>query len=114
MSTVSPYACKNASPLPYTRYTFLAISTQYALTEDRYVPKTRPRKDWLQYGRDPRSAVSFKHNLGAILDLAARRGDRVLLMTFATYVAKTIQSKGQPDGENQVRAEDRQPQRILS
>jgi hypothetical protein len=32
--------------------------------------------------------VSFKHNLGAILDLASRRGDRVLLMTFATYTPK--------------------------
>jgi hypothetical protein len=42
----------------------------------------------VHYGRDPRSAASFKHNLDSILDLAARRGDRVLLMTFATYVPK--------------------------
>ena len=46
----------------------------------------RPREDWVQYGRDPRSAVSFKQNLGAILDLATRRGARLLLMTFAIYV----------------------------
>ena len=85
VNTLAPYHGTASFALPYTLH-YLAISTQYALTEDRYVPKTRPRKDWLQYGRDPRSAVSFKHNLGAILDLAARRGDRVLLMTFATYV----------------------------
>lgn len=30
--------------------------------------------------------MSFKENLGAILDLATQRGDRTLLMTFATYV----------------------------
>src|SRR5262249_29075443 len=75
------------SHLPYT-LRYLAICMQYALTKDRYVPIHSPGKDWVQYGRDPRSAVSFKHNLGAILDLASRRGDRVLLMTFATYTPK--------------------------
>ena len=71
--------------LPYTLH-YVAIRMQYALTKDRYVPPHSPRKDWVHYGRDPRSAVSFKNNLGAILDLATRRGDPVLLMTFATYV----------------------------
>jgi hypothetical protein len=57
-----------------------------ALTRDRYVPAGLPSKQWVQYGRNPRSAVSFRRNLEAILALAVRRGDRVMLMTFATYV----------------------------
>src|SRR5215471_18610955 len=85
VNTLAPYHGTAWFALPYT-LRYLAFNMQYALTKDRYVPKHAPRKDWLQYGRNPRSAVSFKHNLGAILDLAARRGDRVLLMTFATYV----------------------------
>jgi hypothetical protein len=45
-----------------------------------------PAKSGFTREGDPRSAVSFRHNLGAILDLAKQRGDRVLLVTFATYV----------------------------
>ena len=85
VNTLAPYHGTASFALPYT-LRYLAIRMRHALTKDRYDPDTRPRKDWVQYGRDPRSAVSFKHNLGAILDLAQRRGDRVLLMTFATYV----------------------------
>lgn len=85
VNTLAPYHRTTSFALPYTLH-YLAIRMQSALTKDRYVPTHSPRKDWVHYGRDPRSAVSFKHNLGAILDLATRRGDRVLLMTFATYV----------------------------
>src|SRR5262249_40130461 len=92
VNTLAPYHGTASFALPYT-LRYLAICMQYALTKDRYVPIHSPRKDWVQYGRDPRSAVSFKHNLGAILDLASQRGDRVLLMTFATSSPKTIHSK---------------------
>lgn len=54
----------------------------------RYVPTDRPRQDWMRYGGDHRSAVSFKQNLGAILSLALQRGDGVLLMKFALHVPK--------------------------
>lgn len=85
VNALAPYHGTTSFSLPYT-LRYLAISMQYARTKDRDVPTHSPRKEWVHYGRDPRSAVSFKHNLGAILDLATRRGDRVLLMTFATYV----------------------------
>jgi len=85
VNTLAPYHGTTSFALPYT-LRYLAIGMQYALTKYRDVPTHDPRKEWVRYGRVPRSAVSFKHNLGAILDLASRRGDRVLLMTFATYV----------------------------
>ena len=85
VNALAPYHGTAYFALPYT-LRYLAINMQYVLAKDRYVPTHCPRQDWVRYGRESRSAVSFKHNLGAILDLAARRGDRVLLMTFATYV----------------------------
>ncbi len=69
--------------LPYTlRYLLLAL--RQAVLRDRYVPIYAPRRAWRRYGRDHRSVASFTHNLEAILDLAAQRGDPVLPMTFAT------------------------------
>jgi hypothetical protein len=85
VNTLAPYHGLAIFALPYT-LRYLAIRTRYALTKDRYVPTHDVRNDWVQYGRDSRSAASFKHNLTAILDLASQRGDQVLLMTFATYV----------------------------
>lgn len=87
INTLAAYHGTTSFALLYTLH-YLAIEMRYALTKGRYVPTHSPREDWVHYGRDPRSAVSFKHNLGAILDLATQRGDRVLLMTFATYVPK--------------------------
>jgi hypothetical protein len=71
--------------LPYTLH-YIAIRMRQVLLSDRYVPLTQPREDWLRFGRNHRSVVSFQHNLEAILALASQRGDRLLLMTFATYV----------------------------
>lgn len=85
VNTLAPYHGTTSFALPYT-LRYLAIGIKQALKKDSYVPNMTPRKDWVQYGRNPRSAVSFKHNLGTILELAGQRGDRVMLMTFASYV----------------------------
>lgn len=52
----------------------------------RYAPRGTPTGEWTRYGADVKSAASFRANLGEILDLAARRGDPVLVATFAWYV----------------------------
>jgi hypothetical protein len=85
VNKLASYHGATSFALPYT-IRYLVIRMRQALNGDQYVPTEWPREDWVQYGRDPRSAMSFKHNISAILDLAARRGDHVLLMTFATYV----------------------------
>ena len=85
VNVLASYHRATSFALPYTlRYVF--IRTRQTLAKDRYLPTGRPRNDWVHYGAEPRSALAFRQNLKAILDLAARRGDRVLLMTFATYV----------------------------
>lgn len=53
---------------------------------DSYVSPGKPREDWLAYGADVKTAAAFVQNLSAILDIARRRGDPVLLMTFAYYI----------------------------
>jgi hypothetical protein len=50
------------------------------------VPLDEPRPEWVQYGRDVRTAASLEDNITAILDLARRRGDPVMLMTLALHV----------------------------
>jgi hypothetical protein len=85
VNALAPYHGKSSFALPYT-LRYLAAGVRHVMAKGSYVPPEAPRADWVQYGHDPRSAVPFEHNLDAILDLAARRGDRVMLMTFATYV----------------------------
>ena len=85
VNALAPYHGRTYFALPYTlRYLFVRM--RHVLAKDNYVPPEAPRRDWVQYGRESRTAVSFEHNLETILDLASRRGDRVMLMTFATYV----------------------------
>jgi hypothetical protein len=85
VNALAPYHGTASLALPYT-LRYLTVNMRYNLTKDRYVSTFVVRKDWVQYGGEPRSAASFQRNLSAILDLAMKRGDRVLLMTFATYV----------------------------
>ncbi|HEX6437966.1 MAG TPA: hypothetical protein VF182_12590 [Candidatus Binatia bacterium] len=85
VNTLAQYHGQAMFALPYT-LRWLVIRTRQVVMKDRYVPTREPRADWVRYGQESRSAVSFKHNLEAILDLASQRGDQVLLMTFASYV----------------------------
>jgi hypothetical protein len=85
VNALAPYHGKALFALPYT-LRYVVIRARQVLRANQYVPTHEPREEWLQYGSSPRSAASFKQNLGAILDLAARRGDQMLLMTFASYI----------------------------
>jgi hypothetical protein len=93
VNTMASYHGRTSFALSYTLH-YLVMKLRRVLMKDRYVPIHNPREDWVHYGGNPRSSVSFKHNLGAILDLAKHRGDRVLLMTFATYMPEDYSLKG--------------------
>jgi hypothetical protein len=64
------------------------------LDRKRYIPR-EPYLDsdggsrvyFTQFGGEVKSAVSFERNLRRISDLANRKGDRLVLLTFAYYVA---------------------------
>jgi hypothetical protein len=85
VNSLAPYHGTALLALPYT-LRYLAISAWQRLMKDHYVSTYVVRKDWIRYGETSRSAAYFQKNLSAILDLAAQRGDPILLMTFATYV----------------------------
>jgi hypothetical protein len=79
------YHGKALFALPYT-LRYLALNIKRAIHDEQYVPVDWPRDEWLKFGREPRSAASFKNNLSAILERSARRCERMLVMTFATYI----------------------------
>ncbi len=71
--------------LPYT-VRLAVLRTRQALYPQRYVPEDRPRRDWLRYGGEIRSARSFEDNLRTVLEVAERRRERVVVLTFATWI----------------------------
>ena len=87
INTFASYHGRAYFALPYTLH-YLVVGIQGTLGSEQVVPTHIPRGDWVRYGKEPRSTVSFERNLSALLDVAAQRGDRVLLMTFASHVAK--------------------------
>src|SRR5262245_49134174 len=84
--------------LPYT-LEYLGLRIRQVAFPQRYVPRNRPRPDWIGYGATVRTTEPFAANLRAILGRAARRGEPVLLMTFALWT---------PEGESPTVVEARQ------
>lgn len=85
VNAMARYSGRTRFALPYT-LRFLRLTLRQRSAPGRYLPPEAPREDWLPYAAVPRSAAAFEANLGAILALAAGRGDQMLLATFATYV----------------------------
>jgi hypothetical protein len=59
-----------------------------------YVPVQQPRQDWLALGRDLKTPPAFRANVAELLELARRRGDVVMLASFASYRAPGYSFKG--------------------
>jgi hypothetical protein len=53
-----------------------------------YLPTVMLGQSWVVYGEDIKTREPFKKNLEAIIDLARQKREKVLLMTFATYVPR--------------------------
>ena len=70
---------------PYTiEYTALHVLGNKRL--EFYLPRHRPKRQWMKYGSRIRTDVPFRRNVEAILARAGRKREPVLLMTFASYV----------------------------
>jgi hypothetical protein len=85
VNALAPYHGAATVALPYT-LRYLRVRIRQTLAPHRYAPSEAPRPEWLRFGSTYRSVEAFRDNIGAILTLAPRRGDRVLLMTYATYL----------------------------
>lgn len=73
---------------------YLGARVQQALDPGRRAGADRPRPEWVHYGSSLRSAAVFERNVGAILALAAQRGETVLLATFALHVPRDYSLDG--------------------
>lgn len=92
VNALSSYHSKAILALPYSlHYIYLRMSQ--IVNSGDYVPTHIPRQDWTRYGHQVRSATSFKQNIEDFIDIASRRGDRILLMTFAFYVPQNYSYK---------------------
>lgn len=56
--------------------------------DDNYVPLRRPRPNWTGYGAEIRSSGPFRRNLEDFMDLARRRGEPIIAMTYAFHTAR--------------------------
>jgi len=84
--------------LPYTLdYAWINFTGIRAF--GRYVPRNRPNHAWTRHGGEIRTAEPFRVNMLEIVDEARRRGETVLLMTFAWH---------QPDNYSLERFEAKQ------
>lgn len=84
VNAMAPYHRTARFALPYT-LRYIATLVHQRLQPERYLPPAL-RDDWLQYGKEARSAAALERNLNSILDIASTRGDPVMLMTVATSV----------------------------
>lgn len=79
----------NWTRIPHTFYyarTYLSEKIAKKTGKHRYVPGHRPIPEWLKYGSEIKTRESFAHHLEQILILARKRKEKVLLMTYATYL----------------------------
>jgi hypothetical protein len=84
--------------LPITlRYAGAKLAPQMGLVD--VVPKNEPRKEWLKYGADVKTAGPFRRNLEWIADTAAERGDPFVAVTFASYVPEGYTDEKFRNGE---------------
>lgn len=66
-------------------YHFIRIQEDLA-SPPKYISRKMPYKKWLKYGSQIRTATAFKRNIGRILEIAKKKGEPVLLMSFCYYV----------------------------
>lgn len=72
--------------LPYTvAYAISELAEKVGWTT--VLPPDLPPEDWVRFGAEVKTVEPFRENLTRILDVAVERGEAVLLMTFAYYLA---------------------------
>lgn len=71
--------------LPYT-VKFFAVKVVGRLGWSGFLPTHEPDPTSLAYGCDVKTVTSFRKNLGGIVETAQRRGEPVVLMSFAYYL----------------------------
>ena len=66
-----------------------------ALTHREYISQEKVVENYVKYGRDIKTAASFEKNLSDIIQTARRRGDKLVLMTYASYFPEGVKLTGE-------------------
>ena len=96
--------------IPVLKGSFLALKISLMVNEKKrkamekanpraFVDVHDPDPDWMQYGVDVKTTEPFRRNTQAIVDLAKKRGQRVLLMTFAYNIPENYSREALLNGE---------------
>ncbi len=83
--------------IPVLKDSFLAMKVVLTYNERRrkwleksndnaFIPQHAPKEEWLKFGNVIRTRETFYSNVEKIIKLAHQRGQRVLLMTFASCI----------------------------
>ncbi|MBN2120769.1 MAG: hypothetical protein JW734_06930 [Candidatus Omnitrophica bacterium] len=70
---------------PYYLHRFLLIAAERCGILV-LVPQHGTKKEWLSYGRNIKTTLSFRRNVENILKIAGKKNEKILLMTFAFYI----------------------------
>lgn len=92
VNMLKEYHNRSFLALPYT-LKLLYVQLKEKLETVRYVSMDGPRKDWIKFGENVKSASSFKKNLQALIAMADTRNETILLMTFATHLPENYSQK---------------------
>ena len=80
-----PLVCKAA--LPFTLvYTADRVAEQLGLTS--YLPRMNPRPDLVEFGKEVRTRGPFNKHYEEMVQASKKKGERVVLMTFAYHLPK--------------------------
>ncbi len=86
-------ALGNAASLYSLYYRFIRIQEKMG-SPPKYISRKMPYEEWLQYGNRIKTARAFKQNMVKILDIAEKKGEPVLLMSFCYYVPPNYSLEG--------------------
>ena len=78
-----PALRKTGMLLPYFVKHLLVNFDRKLLNRDRYVPEHSPREEWLSFGSEIKTAESFRENLEGVINMAGRKGEPLMVMTYA-------------------------------
>lgn len=65
------------------------------LTHRRYISQEEVDPNYVRYGDSIKTAASFKKNIGDIINTATKRGEPLLLLTYASYFPENVTLTGQ-------------------
>jgi len=83
---------------PYT-LRVLSLSVTELIGLRLVVPQHVPRDEWLEFGAEVKTSAPFRSNLEGILELSRERGERLAIMSFATFVPPDYSEKKFKAGE---------------